>query len=688
MEAEAPTSSRSSGKSTVDVSDKRINRSVSARIVAAFTLVCVTSAIVGLVASGASYQAPPLGIPDAGPVVSWGLTILTATVFVTAMCTIGWLLFAAFLDPAARDVVSHTGRVWTVRAGIAAAIWSVTALTAAAFTFANVLGISLSEAVRAQTIATYAWEVTSVRTLAISSVLALIVAVGCFFTIKLTTATLWLCLSLVAICTPALAGHAAGLGNHSVAIVNGVAHALAASVWVGGVIALGTAAWPSKARLTSPQLGIAARRFSNIALWCVVVLLGSGIANAFTRLASPDDLIWSGYGRLVVAKSVLLIALVGVGVIMRRRILATLDNHNARRSFSRIALFEILLMAVASGLGVALSATEPTRGTVLYATQGELLLGYPFPPAPHMAAVIGGWHYDSLFLTLSLLAAALYVAGVMRLRARGDKWSIWQTLSFLLGIGIVIWATNAGIATYAEMSVSLHMVQHMTLTMMAPIPLVLGAPVTLALRAIKASPTHGRGPRELILGTVHSNIARFFTHPATVLAIYAIGLYGLYFTSLFGALMSNHVGHIFMIFHFLATGLLISWVAIGIDPQPRKLPHWAKLIMVLCAIVIHTFFALALMSTSAIGASWYSVVKPPWMTDSVADTMLAGQVAWAVGELPTVILMLIIAVQWARSDERESKRRDRITEQRGDVELDQYNEYLAKLNSRDTRDPR
>jgi cytochrome c oxidase assembly factor CtaG/putative copper export protein len=649
------------------------------RVVIGFGVLAIVSSLVGVILSGASYVPAPDGLPDTGPVVTWLLPASSAFVFAAAVATIGWLLLAGFLDPAmGKKTVSVRGRRALIRASVAAAVWCVAALGSAFLTLAYILGIPLSEAVSPSIFTTYAWDIEDVRALIISAILAAAVSVGSLLSVELRRVTIWLALALAAVATPATAGHAAGLGDHSMALTNSVVHAVAASVWIGGLIALGALVWPR-----AQDIAIAAQRFGYLAIASVILLTFAGLGNAYVRLGAPSDLLTSGYGRLVLMKVALLIVLVASASWMRQRLLPKLSDDKPRRTFAKVAILELSLMAVASGLGVALSLTEPTRVEIEFATQGEALLGFAFPASPTASSVLFGWDFDILFFTLGVAACVLYVMGTHRLKARGDRWPVLQTVSWFIGWGIFIWTTNAGISVYSQVSVGLHMVQHMTIVMMVPIFLVLAAPMTLALRAIKPSPTGGRGPRELIMSGLHSKVAIILTNPLIILAIYVSGLYGLYLTDLFGILMSSHIGHIFMTFHFLISGLLLTYVVVGTDPKPRPLPHWARMLLVLTAIVLHAFFAIALMSTpTVVGANWFSLVQPEWLVDPVKDSVLGGQVAWGVGEIPSVLLLLIIGVQWSRSDERESKRRDRFTDAHGDREMDDYNAYLAALNDR------
>ncbi len=674
MATQTPATTKTSSANAAPRSDVRV------RVVVAFGLIVGLASLIGLVLSGGTYQPAPDGLPDSGPLVGWLLPVTTALFFAAAMATVGWLLLAGFLDPSAgKDVVSKRGRAALLRASAAAAVWCLLTLFAAVLKLASILGVDLGTAVAPNTFITYAWDVADVRALLISALLAAIVCVGCAVSVSLTGTTFWFVFAVVAVAVPASFGHAAGLGDHSLALINGVAHAVAATVWVGGLIALGATVW-SKAE----TVGVAASRFGYLAIASVVVLAASGVANAYVRLASPADLVTSGYGRLVLAKTALLIALIATATWLRKRLLPKLVGDQPRRTFAKVAGLELALMAIASGFGVALSLSAPTRVTAQFPTQAEALLGFEFPPQPSVSTVLLGWDFDALFFVLAIAACVYYAIGVARLRTRGDHWPISRTICWFIGWSIVIWATNAGVATYAEVSVGIHMIQHMTITMMAPIFLVLAGPMTLALRALKPSPSGGRGPRELLTGGLHSKLAAFFTNPIIILAIYVLGIYGLYLTNVFGSLMSSHVGHIVMTTHFLVSGFLLAYVAIGIDPKPRPLPYWGRMLLVLAAIILHTFFAVVVMSsTTLIGSSWYSLVRPPWLTDPVQDSMLGGQIAWGVGEIPTLIMMLIIAVQWARSDDRESKRRDRFTKSHGDTELDDYNAYLAKLGELD-----
>ncbi|CAB4918914.1 MAG: copper resistance protein CopD [Actinobacteria bacterium] len=648
---------------------------------AALVAVSVSALAVALVIAGGAYEPPPPGITDAGPVVVWGTAILRLLTDLAAIATIGWLLAAAFLDPAGKGgVVSREGRADLKRAAIAAGVWAVLAWAQMLFTLADVLGVPLATALDPAVFTTYVNEIPITRALLAMTVLASVVCVSAITTSTTGSAAAWVTISVVAASLPALAGHGAGMGDHALALTAGVSHVAAATIWIGGLFALAVHA----ARRDLPMRD-AVQRFSTIALIGFILLAASGFASGYTRLETPDQILNTGYGQLLLTKSLLLVGLGALAWIIRTRIIGTLGTSSRASVFARIAGLELTVMVTAVALGVALAMTAPPRINVEFATFGESLLGFAYPPAPTASGLLLGFRLDPLFLVGSLVAAGLYCAGYARLRARGDAWPIGRLISWLLGIGVVIWCTNAGISSYAQVSVGLHMLQHMTITMLAPILLVLGAPATLALRALKPSKGNERGPREWLTWLLHSWITRILTNPVYVFIVYVIGLYGLYLTPAFGWLMGSHIGHIIMQVHFLVSGYLFYWVVIGIDPRPRPLPYWGRMLLLLLALAVHGIFAVILMmGTVPLAPEWYGIVQPPWVSDPLQDSLYGGQVAWGLSEIPTLLVMIVIAVQWSRSDDREAVRRDRQADRDGDAELNAYNDRLARLAQRDS----
>ncbi|MET9835773.1 cytochrome c oxidase assembly protein [Streptomyces sp. NPDC006385] len=289
---------------------------------------------------------------------------------------------------------------------------------------------------------------------------------------------------------------------------------------------------------------------------------------------------------------------------------------------------------------------------------------------------------EPFFLTASLLALVLYGGAVARLRRRGDAWPIARTIAFVLGVLTVVLVTGTGLNDYGMVLFSVHMVQHMVLSMLAPILLLLGAPVTLTLRALPPAARGRTGPRELLVRLLHSRYARVITHPAFTVPLFIASLYGLYFTPLVDHLMASTAGHLAMNAHFLAVGLVFFWPIIGVDPGPHRPGYVMRMLELFAGMPFHAFFGIALMMASTPMIDTYADPPASLGVSALADQNAAGGIAWAFSEIPSVIVLIALLFQWYRSEQRQARRHDRRADRDGDKELAAYNAYLASLHSR------
>lgn len=289
---------------------------------------------------------------------------------------------------------------------------------------------------------------------------------------------------------------------------------------------------------------------------------------------------------------------------------------------------------------------------------------------------------DAFFAIGCLLALALYGWGVVRLRSRGDTWSPGRTVAFVLGVLSVALMMCTGLNDYGMVMFSVHMVQHMVISMVSPILLLLGAPVTLALRALPVAGRGRKGPRELLLAVLHSRLVRFVSHPVFTIPLFIASLYGLYFTPLFDFLMESKPGHIAMMVHFLATGLIFFWPIMGVDPGPHRPGYLMRMLELFAGMPFHAFFGIALMMASEPMVRAYENPPASLGIDALSDQNAAGGIAWAFSEIPSVLVLIALVYQWYRSDQRQAKRSDRAADRDGDKELAAYNAYLASLQTR------
>jgi putative copper resistance protein D len=673
------TGTRSTSPALHADNDAAVSRPELWRWVAGVALVTVSVLVVVLLAGGGAPQPVPAGLPDSGPVTGWGLPSVRLLTDLAGLATVGLLLAAGLLLSSPETTLAASPARAATLAGRVAAVWLLAVVVEVVLTVSDIIGITPAQATEATVLRSFLGQTSQGRALLVQIALLIVVAGLARAAASPRGAVLALAVALVAMTPPALAGHAASSGSHELAVASLLVHLSAASLWVGGLAAL---TWVAAVARAPEGLRLAVPRFSTLAACCFAAVAVSGVVNAGVRLGGVAPLLSSAYGGLVLAKVAALCVLGGFGWWHRRRTVAAVagGGGSAMRQFVSVAAAELVVMAATVALAVGLSRTPTPVGDEAQPSPAAELLGFPLPGPPTAARMLFGWVPDGFALTFLVLAAGLYAAGVLALRRRGDRWPVGRSIAWTLGLAVFAWATVGGLGLYSHVLFSAHMISHMLLSMVAPIGLVLGAPVTLALRALPGPRARGEAsPRGMLIAALHSPVVRLITHPLVAFALFVGSLYILYFTDLFATLMSHHLGHVAMEFHFLAVGTLFFWVLVGIDPGPRRLPPIARIALLFAAMPFHAFFSIAVMSgTVLLAPDYYRRLHRPYWTDLLADQHLGGGIGWAMGELPILLVLGAVFVQWARSDAREASRFDRTN----DDELDRYNTRLAQLEAR------
>ncbi|MFF5920139.1 cytochrome c oxidase assembly protein [Streptomyces flavochromogenes] len=289
---------------------------------------------------------------------------------------------------------------------------------------------------------------------------------------------------------------------------------------------------------------------------------------------------------------------------------------------------------------------------------------------------------DLFFLIGCLAALGLYGWGVTRLRRRGDAWPVSRTVFFTVGVLTIALVMCTRLNDYGMVMFSVHMVQHMVISMLSPILLLLGAPVTLALRALPVAGRGSTGPRELLLKLLHSRYMKVITHPGFTIPMFIASLYALYFTPLFDFLMGSKPGHIGMMVHFLMVGVVFFWPIMGVDPGPHRPGYVMRMLELFAGMPFHAFFGIALMMASEPMVKAYENPPASLGIDALTDQNAAGGIAWAFSEIPSVLVLIALVYQWYHSEQRQAVRKDRAADRDGDKELEAYNAYLASLQTR------
>jgi putative copper resistance protein D len=271
------------------------------------------------------------------------------------------------------------------------------------------------------------------------------------------------------------------------------------------------------------------------------------------------------------------------------------------------------------------------------------------------ARVFTAWSLDPFLFVVTVWAAGLYLFGVWVLHSRGDSWPVMRTVNFVvIGLGAFLFSTSSGIGTYDTTLLSVHMVQHMLLSMLVPLFLALGAPVTLMLRTLP------RRPRGWLLAVLHSPVAKVLTFAPLTFLLFVLSPWALYFTSWYDASLRSVFVHEMMHVHLVLVGSLFFWPLVGADPVPGRVPYPFRMAMIVFTLPFHAFLGVTIMSQETrIGGSWYKALPMGWLPEPGADQHIAGGILWGSGDLVGLVFFGVLFTQWVKASMREAQREDR-----------------------------
>lgn len=647
----------------------------------------VIAGFLGWIFLGESLAA--LGVPDPGILTTAGLPFLRAVAWVLASLAMGsFLVSAFFLDPERPQTSEETGRgstreardpkvlgnVLTVDAHIAARTGGFAALGFALIgvimvpmVLSDVSGQPLSEAIRYFAMALD--RVAAAKAWLVSAVFALVVGLVALFARTWRTQPLLVAGAFLMVLPLALEGHSASGGDHDYGTNSLLWHLLFMMLWVGGLLGL-----LAHGRRLGPNMAQAVSRYSTLALWCVAVMAASGLINAAIRMR-PSDLFTTEYGMLIVVKMVCVVVLAALGYVHRKQTMPRLETGD-RAAFWCVGVVEVLLMAAVLGVSVALGRTPPPPPRYTDLSPMALEMGYSLTKEPTFWNVWTVWRFDIMFTMFALVISFGYIRAVLKLRRAGERWSPLRTFWFLLGTATLGLTMSSGVGLYMPAMFSMHMVAHMILSMVVPVFMVLGAPLTLAL---KVAPPH---VASWIEGFLSSRILRVVMHPAFNTIQFVTIFYLLYVTPWYTLMVSEHAGHLIMNWVFLASGYVYYWEMIGTDPKPHNNSVMKRLAWLIFSMPFHLYFGVYLMQLQAILAEdFYLGLQLPWDIDLKRDQGVGGGIAWASGSFPLIVVFGALFLEWLREDKRQEAAYDAAAEE-ADAELEAYNEMLSQMQQR------
>jgi putative copper resistance protein D len=279
-------------------------------------------------------------------------------------------------------------------------------------------------------------------------------------------------------------------------------------------------------------------------------------------------------------------------------------------------------------------------------TLGALVL----PPAGPGDALFH-WSLDPVPLAGCVLAGALYLGGLRRVRARGHPFAGSRPAAFGAGLAALLVALVSPVDAYAGAMFSVHMVQHLLLSYVAPPLLALGAPVTLAIAASRPGTR-----RRLVLPVVRSRALSVLSHPIVGWSLFVVSSFAIHFSGLFEAALERPWVHAVEHGIFLGVGLLFWWPIVGVDPSPHRMSYPARLFSLSMAMVVTGFVAVAITSADRPLYAWYQALPAPWGPAALSDQRWAAAIMWVAGSLILIVAGLFVAAAWRRDDEGRQRR--------------------------------
>ncbi|QGU05363.1 Inner membrane protein YebZ [Corynebacterium comes] len=645
-------------------------------------------AVAGLVGATISFglltdSLVALGIPDPGPVTTWGLPFFRAVGWMLAALSVGSFMFSAFyISPKVPDndnsrlvqaPLTVDGDIAARTGAFSALSFGLVALLMVPLVLSDVSGTPFRDTLAPDMWGVAVSQVSTAQAWAVAAGFALVVGVAGLIFRKWIAQPLLLVGAVLMIVPLGMEGHAAAGGAHDYGTNSYLWHLVGMVVWIGGLMAL-----IAHGRRLGPDMELGLRRYSRIALFAIVVMVVSGLINAAVRVEWSDWLTTT-YGYILVAKSVGLLVLGFLGWAHR---VITIPRINSRpRLFLRFAVVEALIMAAVTGVAITMGRTPPPAPRDPNLSQMAIQMGYDLYEKPTLANVFTMWRFDVMFGTIAILITVGYLYGVWRVRSRGGTWPWLRTAMWLSGTVTLFVTTSSGLGMNMPATYSMHMIVHMILSMVVPLLLALGGPLSLIMAAYEPGEPGTPSPHDWVVAITRAPLLKLLTHPLVNTMQFLFFFYVLYiFIPFYELMISEHAGHLSMNWVFLLSGYLYFWELVGPDPVPVKRPTAIRLAWLVGSMPFHLFAGLYLMQlTTVMGESFYLNLGLPWELNLLEDQRVGGGIGWASGSFPMGLVFLLLFLGWRREDRATEVEYDKKADAGEIDEYEVYNEMLARM---------
>ena len=256
------------------------------------------------------------------------------------------------------------------------------------------------------------------------------------------------------------------------------------------------------------------------------------------------------------------------------------------------------------------------------------------------------WAWRPEVLLVLVLLGALYVVGWRRLRQRSaaSHGQIRHLALYLTGLVLLGCALFSPLDTLTALLFSVHMIQHVLLTMLVPPLLLLANPFPVMLWGMPRTIRHGLG-RVLAHRRWLRGILWGLTLPPVAWLLHTLTLWGWHHPAAYQMALRNDLMHDVEHLAFFLTGLLF-WYPM-INPAPRLHGHIAygwRLLYVIVAAVQNTVLAALLTLTDRVWYPHYLSVPRLWDWTAIHDQVTGGVIMWSSGSMMYLVAMFLLLV--------------------------------------------
>ena len=264
------------------------------------------------------------------------------------------------------------------------------------------------------------------------------------------------------------------------------------------------------------------------------------------------------------------------------------------------------------------------------------------------------WNWNPLATLLLLMAAYVYLNGLNNWHRPSHPISRWQRASFFTGLFLIFIALQSPLDNLSEHMLSFHQLQHFILRMLAPLLVLLGAPLTPMLRGLPLWFLQG-----WVRPTVRNPLARAIyeklTNPVITVVIFMGVLYLWQFPGGFNLALRNEFIHAIMHMTMMSYGFIIYWAVI--DPAPRRSRvHYGVRVLYLGLIVLpNTILGAVITFSRGIIYTGYEDVYQPFNMSLLTDQQIGGLLLWVPGDMMSILVAGIVMIMWYEREEGQNR---------------------------------